>query len=83
MADWNVTADQVKPGDKFRQFGRGFRMREAVSVEHMCNCKCPVGKSIDPATGKPQHYPIVLIRAQRLAWAAMPSTTVTLTNGEY
>lgn len=59
--DTDVPALSLKPGDRVRDFGRGYIAHTVVSVERSCNCKMSA-RSIDPVTRESLHYPVILIK---------------------
>ena|SRR5512146_2136683 len=56
MTDWTAPARDIRPGDRYRWLGTGYRARTVTTVAHMCNCQNPAGGSVHP-DGTPQAVP--------------------------
>lgn len=50
MSDWTALARDIRPGDRYRNLGPGFRARTVLSVASMCNCQNPYGGGVIPAS---------------------------------
>ena len=78
--DWTVNAEDVKPGELYRDLGSGFLARTVNTVVVQCNCEGRT-RSIDPVTRGPLHFVVVVITADGLTATRRLGSKVTLTDG--
>lgn len=49
MTDWTAPAKDLRPGDRYRSMGPGWRARTVLAVASMCSCQNPYGGGVIPA----------------------------------